>query len=72
MNGQLGHWLVLAGIALVLLGLLVSTGALSWIGRLPGDIRIEREGLRIYIPIMSMLLISVAGSLLLQLVRRLF
>jgi len=40
-------------------------GALSWFGRLPGDIRIERETVRIYIPFVSMLLISAALSLLL-------
>jgi len=62
--------LVLAGGALVLLGLLVWSGALSWFGRLPGDIRIERPGVRVYFPLASMLLISVALSLLAALLRR--
>jgi hypothetical protein len=44
---------------------------LSWFGRLPGDIRIERPHTRIYVPITSMLLVSVVLSLLVTLLRRL-
>ena len=43
---------------------------LSWFGRLPGDIRIERETVRIYVPIVSMLLVSAGLSLVLYLARR--
>lgn len=70
--GDLGRWLVIAGIALILIGLLVQTGVLSWFGRLPGDIRIERPNASFYFPITSMVIISVVLSLLLHLVRRLF
>lgn len=67
-----GYFLVVAGIAIVLIGVLGMTGALSWFGRLPGDIRVQREGVRIYFPIVSMLLVSLALSLILYLVRRFF
>jgi uncharacterized membrane protein len=67
-----GPFLILAGIVVVLMGLLVWSGALGWFGRLPGDVRIERDSVRIYIPIVSMLLVSVALSLLLYLINRLF
>src|SRR5690606_28162246 len=60
--------LVVAG--LILAGVLANTGLLSWFGRLPGDIRIERGSTRVYIPIVSMLLVSIVLSLLLSLVRR--
>jgi hypothetical protein len=60
------------GAAAVLIGLLVMSGGVSWFGRLPGDIRIERENVRIYVPIVSMLLISVAISLLSYIARRFF
>ena len=63
--------IVLAGVALVLVGLAVWSGALSWFGRLPGDIRIERDSMRIYIPLASMLLISVVLTLLIYLLNRL-
>lgn len=65
-----GPLLVVAGVALVLVGLLVWSGALGWFGRLPGDIRIERETVRLYVPIVSMLLVSAVVSLVLYLVRR--
>ena len=66
-----GRLLVGLGLALVVVGLLVWSGALSWFGRLPGDVRIERDSFHIYVPLMSMLIVSVALSLLLYLLRRL-
>ena len=65
-----GPAIVGAGVVLVVMGLLVWSGALAWFGRLPGDIRIERDTVRVYIPIVSMLAVSAALSLLLYLVRR--
>jgi hypothetical protein len=67
-----GPILVAAGVMLLLAGLLVWSGGLSWFGRLPGDIRIERDSARIYIPIVSMLIVSVLLSLVLHLLRRFF
>jgi uncharacterized protein HemY len=71
-HGSAGPLLVGAGVLLVLVGLLAWSGALAWFGRLPGDIRIERDSLRVYVPLASMLLVSVVLSLLLYLVRRFF
>jgi len=45
---------------------------LSWLGHLPGDIRIEKENVRIYFPVTTMILISVVLSLILYLIRKLF
>jgi Protein of unknown function (DUF2905) len=72
MNGPVssGPLLVALGAGLVVLGLLVWSGALSWFGRLPGDIRIERDSVHVYVPVVSMLVVSAALSLLLYLVRR--
>ena len=67
-----GKWLVVAGIVLVVVGLIAQTGALSWFGRLPGDIRIERPNSSFYFPIVSMLVVSVVLSLLLHVIRRFF
>ena len=72
MNRNLGLLIVIAGGALVVIGLLVYSGALSWFGRLPGDIRYESEHTRVYFPLVSSLLISVLLSVLFYLVRRFF
>jgi Protein of unknown function (DUF2905) len=67
-----GPLLVTIGVGLILVGLLIWSGSLAWFGRLPGDIVIEREHVRIYVPIVSMLVVSAVLSLALYLVRRLF
>ena len=73
MNSRgIGMVVIAAGVLIALFGALMYFGALSWFGRLPGDIRVERESVRIYVPITSMLLLSVALSLLLYLIRRFF
>jgi hypothetical protein len=70
MSSSAGPLIVLAGVAIVLVGLAVWSGALGWFGRLPGDIRIERDSVRLYIPLVSMLLVSLVLSLLIYLVNR--
>ena len=73
MNSRgIGMVVIAAGVLIALIGVLMYFGALSWFGRLPGDIRVERESVRIYVPITSMLLLSIALSLLLYLIRRFF
>ena len=67
-----GLMLIALGVGLILIGLLFWSGSMAWFGRLPGDIRIERETVRIYVPIVSMLLVSVVVSLVLYLIRRFF
>jgi hypothetical protein len=70
----LGKVLILAGGVLVLLGALLLAGGriplLSFLGRLPGDIRIERPGFALYVPVTSSILVSVALTLLLRIFLR--
>lgn len=72
MNRDIGLLVVVAGAGLVIVGLLIYSGALSWFGRLPGDIRYESDQTRVYIPIVSSLLLSVLLSLIFYLLRRFF
>lgn len=69
---ELGKLLVFLGGLLLVLGLvlLYFPKLFSWFGHLPGDIRIEREGVQIYIPIVSSLLISLLITLLLNFFRK--
>jgi len=71
-QASFGMLLVAAGFALVLLGLAVMAGLLDWFGRLPGDIRIERGNGRVYIPITSMIIVSLVLSLAVHIISRLF
>lgn len=72
MERNVGPVVVVAGLLIVALGALVWAGGLSWFGRLPGDIRIQRGDVRIYVPLVSMLLLSVAATILLAVLRYLF
>lgn len=70
MSKDFAPWLIGIGLLVALVGVLAWTGALSWFGRLPGDVRIERENARIFIPITSMLLVSIVLSVAFALLRR--
>ena len=70
MGRDLGPWLVGVGVLLTVVGMAAWAGLLSWLGRLPGDIRIDSGGTKVFIPITSMLLISIVLSLVLAVVRR--
>lgn len=72
MGNMAGNWLIGAGLVLVVIGLVVKTGLLGWFGHLPGDIRIERDGIRVFFPITSMAVLSIVLSLLLSVLRRFF
>jgi hypothetical protein len=58
------------GLLVAVIGGLAWAGWLSWFGRMPGDIRIERGGTTVFIPLTSMLLVSIVLSAVLALIRR--
>jgi uncharacterized membrane protein YidH (DUF202 family) len=66
----LGVMLVVLGAVVVLVGILVATGALSWFGRLPGDVRVETQRVRVHVPIVSMIVLSVVLTVVLNLLLR--
>jgi hypothetical protein len=66
----MSRWLVGIGLALVVLGLLWSWLDQLGLGRLPGDIVIERGAFRFYFPIVTCLVVSVLVSLILWLLNR--
>ena len=72
MNRVVGLVIIIGGLCLVFAGLLVYTGWLSWFGRLLGDVHYESEHVQVYVPIVSMLLLSLALSALFYLLRRFF
>ncbi len=68
----MAKWLMAAGLLLLLLGVALhyAPGLLNWFGKLPGDIRIESERSRTFIPITSMVVLSVVLTILVNLFRR--
>ena len=68
---ELGKFLVIAGAMIILLGAILWSGfAPTWSGRLPGDIRIEREHSVFYFPIVTCIIISIVLSLVFSIFRR--
>jgi hypothetical protein len=68
---DIGRALILAGVVLIVLGLLLGVaGRLPWIGRLPGDIVIRRGNFTFYLPLATSILLSLILTLLFSLWRR--
>lgn len=61
MNPETGKYIVFTGIVIVVIGLLIYIfhDKMQWIGRLPGDIRVEKEHVRFYFPVTTMILFSI-------------
>jgi len=74
MNSETGKWIIGIGVIIILIGIIIYffSDKLNWIGRLPGDIRIEKENFRFYFPIVTMILFSLLGTLIIWLIRKFF
>ena len=72
MDQNTGKFMLIVGGFVVLIGLVVYFfgDKLHWIGRLPGDIRVERENVRFYFPITTMILLSLLLTLIVNLIKR--
>jgi len=66
--------MIAVGVGIVLVGVILRffPSLLSWFGNLPGDIRHEGENSRVFIPITSMLLVSVVATLFINVIARMF
>jgi Protein of unknown function (DUF2905) len=66
----MARWLIILGVVLIVAGLLWPWLGRLGFGRLPGDIVIERENFRLYLPITTSILVSIVLSLILWLLNR--
>ena len=66
--------LIIIGLVITFAGflLLIAIRFFPWLGNLPGDVRIERENFSIYIPLATMILISVLATVILNIILRVF
>ena len=75
MNSQLiGKYIIIIGVIVIVVGVLyyLAGDKLHWLGRLPGDIRIERDNFKFYFPITTMILISLILTLIINIIKKLF
>jgi hypothetical protein len=72
MNPDTGKYIILIGGAIVIVGLVIYFfhDKLHWIGHLPGDIRIEKENVRFYFPITTMVVFSLLLTIVISIIRR--
>jgi hypothetical protein len=71
---EFGRLLIIIGLAIAFCGLviLVATRYLPWLGNMPGDFRFEMGNSKVYFPLATMILISILGTILLNIVLRIF
>lgn len=74
MEQNTGKYIIVFGVLIVVIGVIIYffSDKLTWIGRLPGDIRIEKESSRFYFPITTMILFSILLTVIINLLRKLF
>ena len=74
MNPQTGKWIIIAGIMIAVIGVLIYFfhDKFNWLGKLPGDIRIERDNFRFYFPITTMIIISSILTIIINVIKKFF
>jgi len=72
MNPETGKYIIAFGILIVIAGIIIYFfhDKLHWVGRLPGDIRIEKENFRFYFPITTMIIFSLLITLIIRIIRK--
>jgi hypothetical protein len=71
---HLGKIIIITGLILVIAGIIIyfAGNRFNWVGHLPGDIRIEKENVKFYFPITTMIILSMVVSFIIWLVRKIF
>lgn len=71
--GEIGRWLIGLGLLLVIVGaVFLLAGRIPWLGQLPGDIRIEREHVWVFIPLGTMLVVSLVLTVIINIIARIW
>lgn len=74
MNQETGKWIIIAGLVIMIAGIIwyFFHDKLNWLGNLPGDIKVEKENFKFYFPLASMLLISLLLNIILLVLKKIF
>ena len=74
MDQQTGKYILFAGLIIVVEGIIIYFfhDYFKWIGKLPGDIRIEKENFRFYFPLATMIIFSLLITIIINIFKKLF
>lgn len=74
MDQQTGKYVLIAGLFIVLVGVIIYFfhGYFKWVGKLPGDIRIEKENFRFYFPLATMIVFSLLITIIINVLKKFF
>jgi hypothetical protein len=74
MDQQAGKYILVVGLIIVFIGIIIYFfhDYFRWIGRLPGDIRIEKNNFRFYFPLATMIIVSLVLTILINIFKKLF
>ncbi len=72
MNSDTGKYIIFFGAMVIVVGIIIYFlhDKIHWVGRLPGDIRVEKTNFKFYFPITTMILISVLATIIIYLVKK--
>jgi H+/Cl- antiporter ClcA len=72
MDQNTGKYIIGLGAIIIVVGLMIYFfhDKLHWIGRLPGDIRVEKENFRFYFPITTLIVLSLVLTLIVNIIKR--
>lgn len=74
MDQQTGKYILIAGLIIVIAGIIIYFfhDYFKWVGRLPGDIRIEKGSFRFYFPLVTMIIVSIVITILINIFKKFF
>lgn len=74
MSSETGKYIIAVGILIIFVGVIIYFfhDKLHWVGKLPGDIRIQKENFSFYFPVTTMIIFSVLLTVIVQLIKRFF
>jgi hypothetical protein len=72
MNQQTGKYMIFFGALIIVIGLIIYLfpNAFKWFGRLPGDVRINKGNVKVFFPIVTMILLSLLLTLILNIFKK--
>ncbi len=74
MSQEAGKYLIIGGIIFLIAGIIIYFfhDQFKWLGNLPGDINVKSDNFRFYFPVVTMIILSIAVTLIINIIKRIF